>query len=763
MKKRWKRGIALALATVMSISLAACGGDDTSVNKQGKDENDPGSNYVYVSEFIPIEMEENAYLSDAVLIGDKLYYVVGAYDEEKGMESTELHCRQVDNPDKEESIPLQLKEIEGYDVRLGIVTFDDAGNMYTICNVYPVYVEGEEYNYDDQTIYLSKYDSNLQEIYSKDIGAALTDEMNSYISNLVVTKDGKLYGSSNNAVHVFSNEGEFEKTITLQADWISSFFATDDGKLFVCQYGMNGEEFVELDVATGKAGATYKNIPVNITSMKGGKEGKILVSGSKLYEYDPATQESTEILNWLDSNVDSSTVQDFRMLEDGRIIAFCDDYNSTTEIAILTKTERSQVAEKEVITLATLYEGDSTLQKAIVNFNKTSDKYQIALKNYISNAQEWTENTYTDALARFNADLVSNDAPDIFDLSGLDWNNLAAKGVLEDLTPYMEASTIANTKDFVPAVLAAYNMDGKQLTVPMNFGIDTLMGKSSLVGSEAGWTLDEMMAFADAHPDADLMRYITPESALSVCLRYNNETFIDYAKGTCYFDSPEFIKVLEFANRFEEEPYVDTSFPTQLQTNQVLLADVIFSDVHSYQMYHLLFEEEATCIGYPTFDGSAGVFLSGYQMYGISAQSKHKEGAWQFMESLLSAKEDEHIWQFPSRVDMLDKMLAEAMKPDYRYDENGDMMYGEDGQPLQNPKTTWGYDDWEAEIYAATQEEIDGLKAMIDIAKVAGSSDQQIYEMIFEEAQPYFEGQKSAQEVAGIIQSRVKIYIEENS
>jgi hypothetical protein len=64
---------------------------------------------------------------------------------------------------------------------------------------------------------------------------------------------------------------------------------------------------------------------------------------------------------------------------------------------------------------------------------------------------------------------------------------------------------------------------------------------------------------------------------------------------------------------------------------------------------------------------------------------------------------------------------------------------------------------------AATQEEIDEIKALIASAeKVSENADQQIINIITEETEPFFKGQKSAADVAGVIQNRVQIYVNEN-
>lgn len=766
MRKIWKKGAALTLSVVLGISLLACG-KNTDTDNQGSGENSTEAEYVYVPEYISLEKDENSWMNSPVLQGDRLYYTTYSYDEETGESSNRFCYREFSNPSEEKTMELAFT-IEGYETGMNDYQFDAEGNLYAIWYVYPVWIEGEDYDYNDNTTYLTKYDSNMNQVFAQDLKDVFVDENNSYIQNMAIGGDGKVYASSNDLIYAFNSDGTFEKSIPTGADWINGLFSTGDGRVFFAYYGMQGIELKEIDTATGALSKAYSNFPdmSGSTGAKGGSDGKLLASGySKLYEYDLATQETTVLLDWLDCNVDGNYVQDFCFLEDGRIAVYYDNYADAPELTILTKKAASEVTIKETITVATLYEGGSTLQKAAVNFNKTNDKYQIKIKTYIDSNAEWTETTYSDGVALMNADMVSNNAPDIIDLSSADITNLAKKGALEDLTPYLEASTVANKNDFVESVLNAYKIDGKQVTIPKGFTVATLMAKSAYVGTEPGWTMDDVIALAQEHPDAMLMHYVNKEYALQICMQYSSENFIDWVNGTCSFDSPEFIKVLEFANRFEQEVNYDyeSSFPAMIQSGQVLLADTSFYDVQEYQMYNLMFEEDATCIGYPTFDGSAGVFLRGSEMYGISAKSEHKEGAWVFIETILAKDGYEDMWQFPSRTDALEAVFEEAMTPDYQYDENGEIMYDEEGNALQYPKTSWGYDDWDTEIYAASQEEIDSLKEMIAMAKPIGMSDQTIFTMISEEAAAYFEGQKSAEEVAKVIQSRVEIYVSENS
>lgn len=783
MKKEciWKKTMALALAAVLGLSLLACGKGENAPNESREVQNGTNagkeaqnSEYVYVPEFIDISdsgEEENVWRGQASILNGRLYYTKNSYNEETGESTTQICSRDITDPTKENVMDVPRLELEGSDYNSSVSDFfyDGEGNLFVFYYVAPIYVEGEDYDYNDNTTYLAKYDSSMNQVFAQDLKDMFQDENNSYIQNTVVGGNGRIYASSNDVIYVIGADGVYQTTIPTQSDWINDMFSTDDGRVFFSRYSMtgNGMEMVEINTETNALGETYKNLPDMNADAKGGLEGKLWVKGaSNLYEYDLATQEATPVLNWIDCYLTGDYVQDFAVLEDGNVLVYYDDYEGGEELVKLVKTDASKVAAKEIITFATLYDGNQSLEQAVVRFNKASDKYKITFKTYIDNNAEWTETTYSDAIALLNADLTSSNAPDLIDLSSVDLNNLANKGVLEDLAPYLEASTVISREDFVENVINAYTINDKLVTIPRQFQLSTLMGKTSVVGEKQGWTIDDVIALAKANPDAKLMQYINKTQALQICLMYSSDSFIDYATGTCSFNSPEFIKVLEFANSFDAEYNYNSeeSYPAMIQAGKILLSDVSIYDTQDFQMHSQMFEEEATCIGYPTMDGSVGVFLSGMDMYGITSKSQHKEGAWQFLEGLLSYQEnDRYSWGLSSRVDELEKMFEEDMTPEYQYDENNEIMYDENGEPLQHPKTTWGYDDWETEIYAATKEQVDMIKSLIDVAKPAGMTDQTIFEMISEEAAAYFAGQKSAEEVAAVIQSRVEIYVSENS
>lgn len=760
-----KKGISLVLMTILGLVLVACGGKEAEEPKD-KIVSVTDSRYVYVPEFHTMDIGEGTSINRLKVHGDALYYTTYMYNESTKQSESGFARRRLDTLEEQELLTLDFEVQDGFTSSMGDFVFDKENNLYVIWHISPVYVEGKEYADSDYKTYLVNYTPDLQEAWSVDLAEVFTEE-NRYVQNMVTGGENKVYLSSDNVIYVLDSTGTLVKTISINTDWINSLTSTSDGRVFAVQYGNTGMELVEVDTTKDVVGETFDHLPDTNNEIRAGQEGTLLVGGfSTLYEYDLMTKEAKEILDWVDCNIQSNYIRDIVMQSDGRIVVFCDNYEGNPEIAFLTKTEASKVPQKKVLTVGTLYESNGSLQEAVVTFNKANTEYQIKIKGYIDETAEWDEDLYSDALALFHADLVSDHCPDLIDLSMVNLENLTAKGVLEDLTPYLEKSEVANKDDFVPSVLNAYYVNGIQTTVPTYFTINTLLARSSVVGEEPGWTMEDMLALAKENPEAQLLHGMTKESALRTCLMHASDSFIDYENSTCSFDSLEFIQFLEFANCFdmEYEYNEEESFPNMLQAGKVLLSDASFSDVHAYQMYHLMFEEDGvTPIGYPTSDGSPGVFLSGNELYGISVKSENKEAAWTFLESVLSDKLESHAWGFPSRKESLEEMFAQACEPEYQYDESGEVIKDKEGNPVENPKTSWGYDNWNVDIYAASQEEIDGIRELIEIARPLSQESDEIFAIITEEASPYFAGQKSAEETAKIIQSRVKIYVSENS
>lgn len=100
----------------------------------------------------------------------------------------------------------------------------------------------------------------------------------------------------------------------------------------------------------------------------------------------------------------------------------------------------------------------------------------------------------------------------------------------------------------------------------------------------------------------------------------------------------------------------------------------------------------------------------------------------------------------------LDKAQEATQRP-YWTDENGNREYYDD---------TWTVNGETVILEPFTQEEVDRICQFIYTVDRTAYYNEEIINIIKEEAEAFFADQKSVQEVVDIIQSRAQIYVDEN-
>lgn len=758
-----RRTGALLLAAAAAVTMTACGGKD-----QGDSRQEEVREWAYVPEFITID-EENVSYYDMQLAGDKLYYVNWEWDEVNQTSKQSL-CYYSLTDRKVEVKELKWPEEEENQSINRIVIAED-GSMYSYANIYSE-EKGEQQ-------FLSRFDAqgNWQssvELPSGENGGSDGVYL-SYVQNMVLDGQGRLYlTGSGETVYLYDAEGNPAGSVSVGSGdiYIQQVCKGADGKAYVVytSYDGNGSNtaLAEIDFEGKKVGVVYNNFPGSIRYIAANGEGSFLVSDeSRVYEYNLDKQQKEVLFDWLDSDINGNYLQAFGMLQDGRVVAVIQDWEGgDSGVALLTKKKASEVPQKENITIATI-SGAYELRSLAVKFNKSSDKYHVSVKEYID-YDNFNENSWSDAITSLNNDITSSNTPDIIDLSGLNVKQLATKGVFEDLNGYLEQSGVLNRSDFLENILDAYTYDDKLISIPATFTLQTIMGHKSKIGDKEGWTLEEMIAYADANPEADLFDRMSKGNMLQYLMLMNEDEFVDWTEGECHFDTDTFKSLLQFVNRYPDEVDYDADTPVtpiRIQNGEVLLYSDGIYDFRTIQESLSIFNQDMICIGYPTVDGSSGHAFVGRSTYAITSKSDCKDGAWAFIESVLSREEESRYRNgFPTLKSKLDAMAADAVKIEYVLDENGEPYLDENGEPVvQGAGGGIGWGDWFYEYHNPTQEEVDIVMDVMKKAKpMVYNDNDEIMSIILEEAEPFFKGQKSVDEVTGIIQNRVNIYINEN-
>lgn len=775
-----KKLLAFGLCAMMLAGLTACGGS-TNADK-GTAETQKAA-YVYVPEYFSWDVEEpeNGYVQTYGILNGCMLATSSEWGDEGGA--------------KQEIIKYNLLDSTTQRIPFATTDSNENINAVTLMDDGAVLVCTQNYMWDE----ISQNGKSTYQVYVVDAAGQVAtsidlteicdavQEANGsdyiYVNAIASDADGNIYLAFEQQVVVIDQNGTKLFEISMD-NWIQGIGNMGNGSVYMTYYGQNNYEIAVIDKDAKAIGKKYEMTGNGLNGFFDVTEDNKLyyTDGDSIRMMNLETEENEKILSWLDADINGQYVEGISCQDEDTFVAYYRDWGTDEEGFVrLVKTDSSLVKEKEIITLAALT-SDSNMQRDIINFNKNNTEYRIQLKIYLDYSTmsdaDWEnyEQFSSDAATRMINDITGNNPPDIICFSNtssdLNLNTLAEKGVVEELTPYLEAAGY-KLDDFVDGVVNSYKVNDKVYTLPGRFAVQTLLADSAIVGDKEGWTLEEALEIIKNLPEGmSYSEYDTQNNFLSTCLAFGYENFIDEANATCNFDSDDFKSILEIAKTFPKE-YDYTverpSAPILIQNGEILVISSYISSLEEIQVSQAYFGDKTpTYIGYPGVGGN-GSLLTGLQgTYAICSKSEHKDAVAEFVLSQITKPYDKEDWQsygFPSLKSELDKYITETITVRYITDENGDPILDADGNPIpEGGGGGFGWGDWSYDYRQSTQEDADELMHLLDdIQTLSLSTNNTIFQMIYEEAEFYFNGQKSLDEVASIIQNRVGLYLMENN
>lgn len=523
-----------------------------------------------------------------------------------------------------------------------------------------------------------------------------------------------------------------------------------DVSLMLAQKSGMGLDVAALDPETGRPGETLWSL---------GSEGYLLSFGSEgcdacytdsetLYAMS-AGSEPEALLNWVNCDVNSSAVLCTCVLEGGDVLILLREYGNWSQercwAVRLVKTPASELAEKTQLSLACLY-GDYEIKEMVLDFNRRSEDCRIEYRDY---SQYNTDEDNSLGLMRLVTEMGAGRAPDILLTNGLPVESLAAQGLLADLWPLIEADEgLGGREGVVEPFFDALSLDGRLYEVSRGFALQTLAGPSTVVGTESGWSFDELYEALGRMPEGCAVFPAasgwTSFYAASELCSLSIDGFVDWERGECSFDSEGFVQLLDFASLFPAsidfgDEYLSES--ESLRSGAALLCPLYITGFSQYADYAGWFGEAGmTAIGYPELPGSGAVFAPDYNGLAISADCEDIEAAWGFVRQLLD--EDNQLagsygaGSFPTNRAAFDSRLESALKG------------SGSGSAGDRP--------------AFTEEHAEALLTLIEGTRLTRSRiDDGLRAIIDEELSAFFAGARDAKETAGLIQDRAGTWIKE--
>lgn len=507
-----------------------------------------------------------------------------------------------------------------------------------------------------------------------------------------------------------------------------------------------------------------------ITNISASPNGSLMffdTDMSKVYEYDRESSQINEILRWEDANCYGDNFRKVVRLSPDRLLA---EYwgNNEQNIYLLSKISVDQLPKKELVVLASL-SPSSEIRNAVISFNRQSSEYHVVVETYGSDLSG------EDREPRLDATLVSSAPPDLLDLHNI--YKYADQGALEDLTPYLEASSEVPLDDYLESVIKGYTINDRLICVPTQFSISLIVGRESqleAMGLKGGWTMEDAYALTERYPDSIILHSLTnsgsPEKQEALrffCSTWFLEKFVDWEAGTCSFDSDGFRQMVLWLDKYSgtyTEPFKDPATGIRFvdrvfMPEDALLTQEPFTNFKTDLVFlEYQFQENIRILGVPTADGRNKGRIYVHDALSITSNARNKEGAWAFLEYFLSKIKSQSVLNsyFPTRKSQLEAMFSSAVTPPPKDPYTG--------QYQPSGSTRYYYGIGESIPYYYTPERLaQELMTAIEASDFSPLPDEadKILNIVLEEMESYYNNSKTLEAVTEIIQNRVQLLLDE--
>ena len=608
---------------------------------------------------------------------------------------------------------------------------------------------------------LDKYDERGDLLWSRDYtGEELAAEGLS-LTNGAAASDGRLYlyaAGEGGTIVSFEPDGAIKASYASGLDTLEGMAVTENDDVYA--YGHVGER--QFFTGLGKGESSPAPFPMKFLKAFGGQGSHMCLSDAEgLWEYDPEADSCSLLWNWdgeyvqmIGRDIEYLCYADDVYYVMNRIQNVRNDYTwptwkfnqgQTVTFAAISFQDRAEYPGRETVTLARansmsryaysspmsdVSRGISTWTEDLVRmYNRQSKKYYIKIVNEEEGLNQ------SEKLNRVELQILKGEGPDLLEVSDVFAPYMAEKGMLEDLTEYYEESDVVSLEDLLPQIREGAAGGMNVLVVPA-FSISTWISKAPVPLEE--WT---PWKFLEQCQESQMFYSLSPYEVFTKCFsRPLLERFVDYESKECHFDSPDFIRLLEECKKVptREVPQTVLSEADFMAREGIMIdsmhAYIINTDDYGKNCYQ----------GMPDWEGG-GHLIYPYDVFAMNSQSKCKEGAWDFLEFILSKEVQDNIeWGFPARTDSFDRYVERSYAQDYA-DERFVMI------PLSASM-----------LVQPEEEDFDSLREMVaSSVYMQGRARNVVQSIVFEEAAMFFENDADLEQTIEKIQNRVSLYLKE--
>ena len=751
-----KRCSLVILSIILMISMVACSpkeqeGEHSITNNESSSQNSATSEpaieketavqYIYTSETIHFtEYGDRVDVCDVAGKGDQVYILMEVKNWEEGDADDEpsevfyqvMSCL-LDGSERSVSDKITLQAEAG---NITEIRISDAGCVVELCQTS-----------GGGSMKLLFWDV-FQDIYwEKETGAP---EGRLFLQG----EDMIVFGMDNGRYTMVSYDksGESGENISMDAavfEEAQAVYLQPDGCFLAIKTNMEGVTYAQIyDPVSGLA--ERKALPDHFNRyqvFQGTSTDVLLCDTVGAYGYDMGSYAAVPAVTYIDAGLDIERFQLVRQIDETH---FAGTYYEGMDCVLGLFSREEAPEDLQVIVLGVFNESDIPKDR-ILDFNRENNRYRITVKQYVSYSEE------LDAFTQLNMDILAGNMPDILAIdSSIQLQSLISKGLLADVGKLISRDAELSNVEYMENVFNALRVDGVLYQIVPSFAVDTLIAKQSVVGNRIGWNAQEFSQVLASLPEGmDIVSEMSRQDYIAAYMDACANDIIDYASGTCHFDSPEFKAAMEFAATLPEtaqaygngEYWIDppgNMFDSRYIEDRVLLQPVSITRVRDLcSRINGALGEDGAYVGFPSDSREGGVLRIFGTSFVLSGQSGHLEGAWSFARYLLTEDYQRGLLDrgggLPTRRDVFEDNVQKAAEYDGFCFINNEHI----------------------NLSALTPEQLDRAVNFIEGVHHFTFDDETVMNIIYEEAEGYFQGQKDVEKVIEVIQNRVGLYLQE--
>lgn len=368
------------------------------------------------------------------------------------------------------------------------------------------------------------------------------------------------------------------------------------------------------------------------------------------------------------------------------------------------------------------------IKNLVTTMSRKYRNAQFVYETYDNSGEE-------DYRTRILAELAAGGGPDILFVSLQDMRLLQSQGYLTNLRNVLSEASLTRILPSVIRMGTAGDIFAGLAPAMETYSAVTLKE----IWDQDAWTLDDILDLMDTGRFQGVMCQGTvgfaPQAVVKLLTEFGlwDDSLVDWETGKCHFDSDRFVRLLHTAKTYQMNP-LDQE--TGLGAGGCLM-DLIGLNLDSFNGRYDRYGEGYRVIGYPHI----GNYLSCHGVLVVNRKVSDEKAVSAFLEYLLKEEVQDSNRYSILKISPEDVEYREVGDETKAYWKKQEVRIKEDGT------TT-------LEDYASFLENCSPPPALVD--------KDLILSIVWEEAQAFMIGDKSAEDVARTIQSRIQLYLDEN-